>query len=173
MAPASNKSKRLLEYRPRNRADRDSDGVRRAVKSLVRVGMFFNVLETELETELNGAGAMRINRVQERCPSDAIGPAPFKTGGIHRAGIATDHIVSAAARVVGVIGPELSVIEKVEGLGTELEFAGLPDFEMLQHGHVEVQAAGIIQEVPACIAEGESARSNELGRIAQEWAKAS
>ena len=76
---------------------------------------------------------MRIERVQERSPGDAIGPTTFKPGGIDGAGIATDDVVSTAARIIGIVDPELSVIKNIEGFGAELKLAGLSNLEMLQH----------------------------------------
>ncbi len=115
---------------------------------------------------------MRIDRVQERSPGDAIGSAAPKPSRIQRAGIATNDVISTAARVIGIVDSKLSVIENVKGLGTELKLAGLPDLEMFQQRHIEVHAPRIVQEVPARISEGEPARSHKLRRIADEWAKA-
>ena len=134
--------------------------------------MMFHVLETQLETKLDGARPMRIERVQEGSSGDAIGSAALKPSGIHRAGIATDDVVSAAARIIGIVDPELGVIENIEGLSTEFKFAGLPDLEMFQQRQIEVRAAGIIQKVPAGVPEGQSARSHKLRGIADERAKA-
>ena len=115
---------------------------------------------------------MRIQRVQERSSIHAIASASTKSGGIKRARIATDHVVSTAARVIGIVDPELSVIENVEGLSTELNFAGFPNLEMFQHRHVEVRPSRIIQEVPASIPEGEPPRRYELRGAVDERTKA-
>ena len=103
--------------------------------------MIFDILETKLQTKLYGAGPMRIERVQKGSPGDAIGSATLEPGGIHGAGIATDDVVSTAARVIGIVDPELSVIKNIKGLSAELKFAGLPDLEMFQQRHIEVDAA--------------------------------
>jgi hypothetical protein len=129
------------------------------------------ILETQLETKLYGARPMRIERVEERCPGNAIGSAALESGGIRGAGIATDDVVSGAAGVIGIVDSELRVIENVESLGPELELAGLANLEMLEQRHVEVRAARIIQEVASGVAKGEAARSDKLGRIADEGAK--
>src|SRR4029077_3545176 len=115
---------------------------------------------------------MRIQRVQKGSSSDAIGSSALKTRGVHRTGIATDRVVSTAARVIRIVDPELRVIKNVEGLSTELKLAGLPDLEMLQHRHVPVHATRIIQKVPACVSEREPSRSHKLRRIADERTKA-
>src|SRR5580658_5826075 len=115
---------------------------------------------------------MRIQRVQERSPGHAIASAALKSGGIKGSGIATDHVVSTAARVIGIVDPELSVIKNIEGLRAELKIAGLVDLEMFQQRRVEVQAARIIQEVATCIPKGETPRSHKLRWIADERAKA-
>jgi hypothetical protein len=54
------------------------------------------------------------------------------------------------------------VVEGVKQFRTQLNFAGLCHFEMLQQRYIEVQAARIIEEVSARIAERQSARGNEL-----------
>src|SRR5208337_747 len=105
---------------------------------------------------------MRIERVQERGPGDAIGSAALKPCGIRRAGIATNDVISSAARVFRIIDSKLSVIKNVKGLSPELKLAGLPDLEMFQHRQVEVHAPRIIQEVPARVSEGEPPRSHKL-----------
>ena len=115
---------------------------------------------------------MGIERVQERGPGDAIGSATLKSGGIIRAGIATDNVVSCAAWIIRIVDSKLSVIENVKSLSTKLKLAGFADFEMLQQSHVEVHAAWIIQEVAASVAEGEPAGSHKWRWIANERAKA-
>ena len=113
------------------------------------------VLETHLQAKLQSARPMRVERVQERCPRDAIcASLGLKPSGIHRTRIAADDVVPTAARVIGIVDPELGVIKNVKSLGTELNVAGLGEFEMFQHCHVEVQAVRIIEEVPAGVAEG-------------------
>src|SRR5450755_4143508 len=115
---------------------------------------------------------MRIERMQKRSSSNAISSATPKSGGINGAGITTDYVVAAAAGVIRVIDAELSVIKNIEAFSPELQLAGFSDLEMFQQGHVEVQAPGIGQEIPPRVPEGESPRSDKLGRIAQELAKA-
>src|ERR1035438_3220527 len=78
------------------------------------------VLEGELEAELYGARPMGIQGMQERRSRNTIGAATFKAGGIRRAGIATDDVVSTAARIVGIVNSKLGVVENVERLGPEL-----------------------------------------------------
>src|SRR5208337_3720707 len=116
---------------------------------------------------------MSIDGVQEGSPGDAIGSATAEPGGIHRAGIAADDVVSSAARVIDIVDSELSMIENIKSLSPELKFTGLADLEMFQHRQIEVGAPRIIEDVPAGIAEGEPPRSHKLGRIADERAKAS
>src|SRR5437879_5255720 len=116
---------------------------------------------------------MRIERVQKGSSSDAVNSASLKARGIVRAGIATGDVISTAARVIGIVDSELSVIKNIKGLGAELQFAGLADLEALQQRHVKVQLVGIIQKVATGVAESESSGSDELRRIFQQRTKAS
>src|SRR5215469_910812 len=105
--------------------------------------------------------------MQERVPRQTARVA----GAIIRSRVAT-YGVAARVPQVRVVNAELRVIEDVKRFGTELQASTFRGLEMLSQGHVEVGAARIIQEVTACIAEGESARGNEGSRIAQDWAEA-
>ena len=106
---------------------------------------------------------MRVDGVQERSTCNAIRPAcGLKSGGIVWAGIAADDVVTADSRVVRIVDAELSVVENIESLSPELERAALRNLEMFGHRHVEVKAAGIIEEVAAGVAEGESSRGYKL-----------
>jgi hypothetical protein len=134
--------------------------------------MMFHVLERELQAKLYSAGPMRIERVQKGSPGDAISSATLKPGGKPGARIATDDVISTAARVVGIVDPELGVIKNVKGFGAKLKVAAFGDLKMLEHCHVEVQATRIIQEVPPGIPESQPARSHKLRRVTQERAKA-
>ena len=115
---------------------------------------------------------MRIQRVQERSSIHAIASASTKSGGIKRARIATDHVVSTAARVIRIVDSELSVIKNIEGLSPELKTGGLVDIEMFQQCRVEVQAVRIIEIVASCISKGEPPRRHKLRWIIDERAKA-
>src|SRR5579863_6275546 len=134
--------------------------------------MRFRALKSKLQTYLYGARPMCIQRVQEGSSGDAIGSSALKPGRVDRTGVTTDYVVSAAARIVGIVNPELSVIENIEGLGTEFKLSRFPDLKVFQQREVEVQTAWIIQEIPARIPEGEPARGHKLGRIAKQRAKA-
>jgi hypothetical protein len=90
---------------------------------LLNVFITFYVLEAELKAKLYGSRPVCIERMQKRRSGYAIGSSAPETSGVQRAGIATDDIVSTAARVIRVVDPELSVIENVEGLGPELELS--------------------------------------------------
>src|ERR1700729_557182 len=93
--------------------------------------MMSQTSETPLQTELYGSGPMRIERVQEGGSGDAIRASNrLKAGGIHWTRIAADHVVPAAAGIVGVVYSELSVIEDIEKLRTELNLAGLRDLKV-------------------------------------------
>ena len=131
------------------------------------------LLKRVLQTELHDSGKMRIQRMQERGAGYAIrASARLKARGIERSGIATDHIVSAALRIVRVVDSKFGVIENVEELCPKLELTAFCHFEMLQQRHVKVQAAGIVQEVSSRISEGQAARGDKLGRISQQWSEA-
>jgi hypothetical protein len=62
---------------------------------------------------------------------NAIGPATPEARRIHRAGIAANDVVSAAARIVEIEDSELSVIEDIEKLRPKLNFAGLLQLNLL------------------------------------------
>ena len=116
---------------------------------------------------------MRIERVQEGSPGDAIrSPTRLKAGGIHWTCIAADSVVPAAARIIGVVYSELSVIKNIEKVCVELKLSGLRDLKVLYQTHIKVQAARIIQEVSTGIAKGQSPRCHELRWITQQRAKA-
>jgi len=65
-----------------------------------------------------------------------------------------------------------SVIDNIEILSTELNLASLGELKVPEQRHIEVPAAGIIQEVSASIAKGQSSRRYKLRWITQQWAKA-
>lgn len=116
---------------------------------------------------------MCIERVQEGRARDAICSSnSLKAGGIDWTGIATDNIVAGAAWIVWVIYSELSVIENIEELRAELNLAGLRDLKMLEQRQIEVQAAGIVQEVSPGIAKGQSPWSHKLRGISDKWTEA-
>ena len=83
IAPASNQNNTHVSPRVQNSHFRRSESLRQGVGFFVRMCMiFFSVLETQLQAKLNRARAMRIERVQERCPGYAVGSAAFKPRGI-------------------------------------------------------------------------------------------
>ena len=139
-----------------------------AEASGLEVSMMFQASEAPLQTKLHGSGPMRIERAEEGRSGYAICPAAQKAGGIHGAGITADNVVSAAARVIRIVEPELSVVEEIEDFRAKLNFAGLRNLKVLQECHVEVQAAWIVQEISTCIAEGQSARRNKLRWVIQQ-----
>ncbi|WP_414633405.1 hypothetical protein [Acidisarcina polymorpha] len=53
----------------------------------------------------------------------------------------------------GIVNTKLSVVEDVEGFGTELRIYMLPKLRMLQQSEVPVPAVWVIQIVAACIPE--------------------
>ena len=91
--------------------------------------------------------------MQERRSCDTVGaPSRLKASGIHGPPVATDNVVSAAARIVGIVDSELGVIEDVKKLRAKLKLARFSDLKTFQQRHIEIEAAGIIQEVTAGIA---------------------
>lgn len=185
---ASRKGNRLFTSAPKENDANGSRFVRFGARSVVDLSMMYQTLmtqtsmyqtsmtqtsETPLQTELYGSGPMRIQRVQEGGSSGAIGSSNrLKAGGIHRTRITTDHVVPAAAGIIGVVYSKLSVIEDIEKLRTELNLAGLRDLKVLQQGDVEVQAARIIQEVSTRITKSQSPRRHKLRWITEERTKA-
>src|ERR1700680_4486601 len=99
---------------------------------------YSTVLEAQLQTKLNGPWPMRIQRVQERSASDAIGSRAPEPGGIIRTTIATDDVIAAAPRVIRIVDTELSVVEHVESLGPEFELGPFSDLEVFQYRKIEV-----------------------------------
>ena len=86
------------------------------------------------------------------------GPPPrLKACRILRAGIATDDVVPTAAWVVGIVYPELSVIENVEGLGrgTRISLDSLT-LKCFSTAMSKFKRPGLLRKFPARIAEGES-----------------
>src|SRR5258707_2914886 len=129
--------------------------------------------ERPLQAKLHGARTMRIQRVQKGSPGDAVcSPFSLKSGRIHGTGIATDDVVSATAWIIGVVDTELGVIEKIENLSTKLNLAPLGELKVPEQRHIEVPAAGIIQEVSASVAKRQSSRRYKLRWVSQQWAKA-
>ena len=116
---------------------------------------------------------MCIERMQKRCARDAIcSSTGLKAGGILRARIATDDIVSATAGIVRVVDSKLGMIENIEKLCAELEVAGFFDLKVFYQRHVEVQAAGIIQKISARIPKSQAPRRYKFRCISQERTKA-
>src|SRR5258708_23650448 len=106
---------------------------------------------------------MSIERVQKGSTGNAIrATLRLKPGRIHGTGIATDDVVSATSRVIGVVYPELSVIENVKNFETKLNLARLRDLKVLQHCHVDVHAHRIILEVSPSTAGGHAASCHKL-----------
>ena len=115
---------------------------------------------------------MGVDRVQERSSADAIGLAAFEPRGIYGTGVAAYYIISGAAGVIWIVDAELRVIKNVKSLGTEFQLSGLANLEMLEQSHIEVGASRIVEEVASGVAESEAARSDKLGRITDNRAKA-
>src|ERR1700729_2748433 len=115
---------------------------------------------------------MGVDRVQERRSGDAIGSAALIASRIRWPGIATYDIVAGAAGVIGIVNPELRVIENVEGLRTKLKLARLGDPEMLRESHIEIYLMGVVQEITASIAEGQPSGCHKLRRVSQKRTKA-
>src|SRR5580700_7219205 len=114
---------------------------------------------------------MRIQRVQKGGAGNAVGAAALKAGGIHGTRIATDDVVTAAARIIGIVDSKLRVIKNIESLRPKLKLAALPNLDVLKNGKVKVEASGIVQIVTASVSEREPPRSHKLRRIADERAE--
>src|SRR6202051_31202 len=130
--------------------------------------MVLDILESQLHAKLYSSRPMRVKRVQERRAGHAVRAGPSKTRRIGRAGVATDYVISTAARIIGIVASELGVIKNVECLGAELKHAGLPDLEMFEQCHVEIDAARIVQEISACVTKCKSTRRDELPGVPYE-----
>ena len=129
-------------------------------------------LEVILKAELNGARPVRIDGVQEGVAGEAIHAARSEcAGGIVRAAVTADRVAAGVAEV-RIVDTELGVIEDVEGLRPKLQCAVFVNHEKLQQGHIEVQAAGIIQKIPAGIPESKPAGSDEFIGIQEKGTEA-
>src|SRR5277367_986522 len=129
-------------------------------------------LEPQLQTKLDRARPMRIERVQERRTGHAIGSIASESRGINRPAITTDDVVARTPWVIRIVNSELRVIENIERFSAELQFSRLANLEMFQQRHVKVDATGIVQEIPARISKREAAWRYKLRRIADERPKA-
>ena len=122
-------------------------------------------LEAIFHGQLQGARTVRIHRMQERVARQAIRPSgEVGARGIIRPTIAIDGVASGVTQV-RVIKAELRVVEDIERFRAKLHLATLAYPEVLEQGHVKIQAARIIQEIPSSIAEREPARRNEFIRV--------
>ena len=67
--------------------------------------MMLNTLEAQLETELYGAGPVRIERMQKRSAGDAIGSTTLEPGGVHGAGAQLDRKTHGLSFMFGIVAP--------------------------------------------------------------------
>ena len=134
---------------------------------MTNFSFFHNFLEADLQSKLHGPRTVRVDRMQERCAGQAIRAAlGLESSGVQRARVAVDDVVAGAAWIVGIVDAELGVVEDVEGFGAELRVNAFVQFEVLHQRHVEIEAAGIVQVVAACIAEGQAAGRVSDARVA-------
>jgi hypothetical protein len=111
---------------------------------------------------------MGVQRVQKAGPGYAISTAcALETRRIGRPGIATDDVVSRAARVIRIVDTVLGVVEDIEELSPKFQTAGFGRFEMPQQCHIEVDAAWVVEKVSSSIAEGEPTRCDKLRWVAE------
>ncbi len=116
---------------------------------------------------------MCVQRMQEGGAGDAVcSSAPLKTRRVHRTCVATDDVVSAAARIVGIVYAKFGVIENVENICVEIELTKFGELEVLDQSHIKIQPARVVQEVSTSIAKGQPSRRHKLRWISLEWAKA-
>ena len=92
----------------------------------------------------------------------------LESRGVVGSGIATNYVISEAAGVIQIEDAELRVVEDVKGLGAKLHTDAFCHFEMLQQRQIGVEAAWIVEKVPAGISESKSSRSDKLRRISQQ-----
>jgi len=129
-------------------------------------------LEVELETKLNGARAMGINGVKEGVAKQAIGAACgiHVAGGIEGATVAAGNVACGIA-AIGIVEPELGVIENVEGFRAKLEGGGFAGLEVFQQGHIKVQAIRVVGRIAPDVAEGKPLRGSIFVGIEEQGAK--
>ena len=128
-------------------------------------------LEHQLQAELEDAGIVGGLWLQEAVPC-AGAEARWIGGIIVCTAKAGQRIVGDAAAACGAgggiaAGP-LGVIEDVEALGAELQGNGFMDGDIFVESHVEIEAAGIVQEVSAGVAEGEARGRGKGGGIVEQ-----
>ena len=105
---------------------------------------------------------MCVERVQERRTRNAINSASLKARGILGPRVTANNVISAASRIVRVIGAELRLVQDVEEFRPELKIARLRNLESFEQRQIEIQPRRVIQKVPAGIAESQPARGNKL-----------
>src|SRR5262249_1159361 len=126
-------------------------------------------LEAPFQAKLHGARAVCVDGMEERSSRHAVSATgSLKSGSVIRSRIAAHDIVSAWTGIVGVVHPKLSRVEQIENFGAELKPRGLTRLEVLEQGQVEVEASRIIQEVAACISEGQAAWGDEFRGIPEK-----
>jgi hypothetical protein len=113
-----------------------------------------------------------IHRVEKRVAGETIrSPWEVSSRRIVRTTVTTYAVVTGVPEV-GIIDAELSVIENVESLCTELHFTAFVNLKVLQQRHVKVQAAWIIQKISAGIAKRQATRCNEFVGISEKRTEA-
>src|SRR5271154_5873545 len=101
-------------------------------------------LERKLQPQLHGAAAAR--------PDHGIGGGHVRRGAaaakrLHRRIVQTKPVLPAV-RIC-----EVGMVENVEELGAELEPHGFSKVEILGHREIEISEAGVLERVPAHVAE--------------------
>lgn len=126
-----------------------------------------------LQPKLHRSGPVCVERMQERGSGHTVCSAGrLKAGRVDRAAVATDDVVTAAARIVGVVNTKLGMVKDIEDIRVETKLTKLRELEVLDQTHIEIQSAGIVEEISTGIAESQTSWRHKLRRIALERAKA-
>src|SRR5450631_415889 len=129
-------------------------------------------LEAQFQSKLHGTRTVSIDRMQKRVAGQAVG---LRIAGCVEClnSVATDRVIGAISEVrAGVVNPELSMVEDVENLRAKLEAGAFLHLEGFHQRHIEVPAAGVVEQVASGVAEGQSARRGECTWIAERRPKA-
>lgn len=96
---------------------------------------------------------MRIDWVQEGTSRQAIRPpGEICSRRVVRASVAANR-VAAGVPQIRIVDSKLGVVEDIERFRAKLNLATLLDHKMLEQGHVEIEAAGIIEEISSRVPE--------------------
>ena len=132
------------------------------------------ILESVFQAKLDRSWPVRVNGMQKRVASHAIGSGDdsvnswtLESGGIVWAAVAADS-VTAGVPEIGIVDAKLGVVEKIESLRAKFDVAAFPNGKMFQQTHIEVSPVRIVQKVAARVPKRQAARRHEAVGISQQ-----